>query len=42
MQGEESVTWVCLTKATDNRHRKLIRALLGMGFGYWPGKGYRR
>lgn len=42
MQGEESVTWVGLTKATDNRHRKLIRSLLGMGFGYWPGKGYRR
>lgn len=40
--GKESATWVYLTRAADNRHRKLIRSLLAMGFEYWPGKGYWR
>ena len=41
-RGEETTTWVGLTKAIDNRHRKLIRSLMGLGFEYWPGKGYWR
>ena len=41
-RGEETTTWVSLTKAVDNRHRKLIRSLMALGFEYWPGKGYCR
>ena len=41
-RGEETTTWVSLTKAVDNRHRKLIRSLMALGFEYWPGKGYWR
>lgn len=41
-RGNDTTTWVHLTKAADNRHRKLIRSLMEMGFEYWPGKGYRR
>ncbi|MEP7295239.1 MAG: sigma-70 family RNA polymerase sigma factor [Burkholderiales bacterium] len=41
-RGEETTTWVSLTKSTDNRHRKLIRSLMALGFEYWPGKGYWR
>jgi RNA polymerase primary sigma factor len=41
-RGEEATTWVGLTKAVDNRHRKLIRALMALGFEYWPGRGYWR
>lgn len=41
-RGEETTTWVGLTKAIDNRHRKLIRSLIGLGFEFWPGKGYWR
>ena len=41
-RGEETTTWVSLTKAIDNRHRRLIRSLLALGFKYWPGKGYWR
>jgi len=41
-RGVETTTWVSLTKAIDNRHRKLIRSLLALGFEYWPGKGYWR
>ena len=40
--GEERTTWVYLTRAIHNRHRKLIRSLLALGFEHWPGKGYRR
>lgn len=39
---EETITWVRLTKAIDNRQRKLIRALVDLGFEYLPGKGYWR
>jgi RNA polymerase primary sigma factor len=41
-RGEETTIWVSLTKAIDNRHRKLIRSLMAVGFEYWPGKGYWR
>ena len=41
-RGGETTTWVGLTKAIDNRHRKLIRSLMALGFEYWPGKGYWR
>lgn len=41
-RGEETTTWVSLTKVVDNRHRKLIRSLMALGFEYWPGKGYWR
>ena len=41
-RGAETTTWVGLTKAVDNRHRKLIRSLMALGFEYWPGKGYWR
>lgn len=42
VQGNETTTWVLLTEACDNQHRKLIRSLLGMGFEFWPGTGYWR
>jgi RNA polymerase primary sigma factor len=38
--GDEKRTWVNLTQAVDNRHRRLIRSLLALGFEYRPGKGY--
>lgn len=41
-RGEVTTTWVLLTKAIDNRHRKLIRSLMALGFEYWPSKGYWR
>ena len=41
-RGEETTIWVSLTKAVDNRHRRLIRSLMALGFEYWPGKGYWR
>ncbi|MBL0089732.1 MAG: sigma-70 family RNA polymerase sigma factor [Ideonella sp.] len=39
-RGEETTIWVSLTKAIDNRHRKLIRSLMALGFEHLPGKGY--
>jgi RNA polymerase primary sigma factor len=33
-------TWVDVKGNPDNRHRKLIRKLLAIGFKHWPGKGY--
>lgn len=34
--------WVELMEVRDNRHRKLVRRLLGFGFSFRPGKGYWR
>lgn len=32
--------WILITETTDNRLRKLVRKLFGMGFEFCPGKGY--
>ncbi|QQB37136.1 sigma-70 family RNA polymerase sigma factor [Achromobacter deleyi] len=41
--GREAVSggiWVKLVATPDHQHRRLARKLLGLGFEYWPGKGY--
>ena len=41
--GRQNVSggiWVNLVATPDHQHRRLARKLLGLGFEYWPGKGY--
>lgn len=40
-EGEQRI-WVHITDTPDNRSRKLVRKLIGLGFEFWPGKGYWR
>lgn len=40
-EGEQRI-WVRITDTPDNRSRKLVRKLIGLGFEFWPGKGYWR
>lgn len=41
-ESASGATWVDVKETPDNRHRKLIRKLLAIGFKHWPGKGYWR
>lgn len=40
--GPSDRIWVNLVEIPDGRHRQLARRLIGLGFEYWPGKGYWR
>ncbi len=40
--GPSNRIWVNLVEIPDGRHRRLARRLVGLGFEYWPGKGYWR
>ena len=40
--GEETTTWVSVTKPADTRERELVRSLNAVGFEYWLGKEYCR
>lgn len=41
-ESTSGTTWVDVKGLPDDRHRKLIRKLLAIGFKHWPGKGYWR
>lgn len=41
-ESPSGTTWVDVMGPPDDRHRKLIRKLLAIGFKHWPGKGYWR
>lgn len=41
-ESTSGTTWVELKGRPDDRHRRLIRKLLAIGFKHWPGKGYWR
>ena len=41
-ESPTGTTWVNVMGPPDDRHRKLIRKLLAIGFKHWPGKGYWR
>jgi RNA polymerase primary sigma factor len=42
LEGDARRLWVHITETPDNHSRKIIRKLIDLGFGFWPGKGYWR